>query len=1130
MKKLYTILAAATALTITATALPELGSAPQKVPAEAKTVPYSSNIATSSSTLDPDWTVINANDDSETWTAYSSTQTSWGGPGFAARYKYHSTNPGDDYLISPAISLQAGTEYMVRYQLSTYSYPESMKVYVSTTTEPEEIQALTPMKEYIDLKQNFYTLESFCFTPETDGEYYVSFYECSSKNQFYLYLAGFEIMENKFAPSTVTGLSGVRDAAREVKVNLSWTLPTKSTLGIAFTEEQTVEKVLVYRDGGERAIAELEGAATEFTDTEEYGLTPGTHTYEVAVVVAGETSAKCAPVTVKNVGPLVAVDVPADLTIADADDYDNWTVLVGDQRVGNCYDWAMMSGGKGAQYRYVASTDQDDWLISPPVNIVEPGFYKIDLGIYKSSSYDVPNKFELYAGKELSIEGMTQLVTEQIPLSTTKKTQSIVAKIAEAGTYYFGVHAATKSATGSMYVYVTGMTVEQTEKTPLAVTDLTATPDAELALSVTLNWTAPAEDTTGEELLPEEYSTEVYRGEDLIATLAGGVNEYVDEEVPASGVYTYKVKTVAPEGASVETHPAVTTTWVGKPWVALPYSTSFKSADVTRGTWSVLDANEDGKTWALTSGTISDDDFGCNPPVADSEGVRHYLDYLISPYMDFEAGYYVVYFQIRATKDMPLNVGLIPAGTASAERMDMQQVQQVLSAGTSWKQQKVIFHFDEAGEYQVVFAMNEDTTVGTTYVSDKMRLDDVSVEVYPVLPGVVTDLKVVAAEDESLEATVSWTNPTESNVPGLAPELTMANVYRDGDLVGIIEEGLVSGETTEWIDNEKNGLSAGTHKYEVEVFTADGKSTATRPAVTSEWIGGGYEAPYIAVGTNYSSESSYFFTEWTIINVDGDKGSSIWSEPYTWIARAAALNAANIENHADDWAISPRIQLDHNMVYKLTIDTYLGSSYEKYDVDGEGYPVEVYAGKGSDYTTYTYIGTLRLNARNGSTTNNELYLASSPQTHELYVCGATDEEMAETPETDEPVALSDEEDMGTSPNKDKAVNVPMGGTSFAFYVNTPGGCNIRRFTVEKDGSKTGVDFAEVEENGVVFVDGKLVVDGTATNLRVYDVAGKLVAMADVVEAGEFSLEGLNAGVYIVRLSVNGTPVSLKVRI
>lgn len=1119
MKKLYTILATASVLALTATALPDL-SGPQKVPAEAKTVPYSSNIATAdkSSNVDPDWTVIDANGDGKTWDSKGATnsQSSFGGPGYAIACTYSGSNASDDYLISPAIALEAGKEYIVQYLYTTYSDPESMKVFVSTTAVPEEIQALTPMKEYDNYKQNYYSRESFSFTPESDGEYYVTFYACSPKNKWRVEVAGFQIMENVFAPSTVTGLSGVRDAARGVKVDLSWTLPTKSTLGIAFTEEQTVEKVLVYRDGGERAIAELEGAAVEFTDTEEYGLTPGTHTYEVAVEVAGVTSEKCAPVTVKNVGPLVPAVLPADFTITEAEDFDNWTVLVGENKGSNGYDWELRSNNKEVQYRYASGCDQDDWLISPPVAVETPGYYKIDLGIYKSSSYDIANKFEFYAGKELSAAGMTKLISEQLQLPTSKKNQTLVVKLDEAGTYYFGIHAALKDFTGTMYVYVTGMAIEQTEKTPLAVTDLTATPDADLALNVTINWTAPAEDTTGEELLPEEYSTEVYRGEDLIATLAGGVNEYVDAEVPAPGVYSYKVKTVAPQGASVETHPSVTTTWVGKPWVALPYSTSFRSADITRGAWSILDANEDGKTWALTSGTISDDDFGCNPPIADSEGVRHYLDYLISPYMDFEAGYYVVYFQIRATKDMPLNVGVIPAGTASAERMDLQQVTKVLSTGTSWKQYQAILHFEEAGEYQVVFAMNEDTTIGTYYDSDKMRLDDVSVEVYPVLPGVVTDLKVVAAENEVLEATVSWINPTESNVPGLTPELTQALVYRDGDLVGIIEEGLVAGENVEWIDNEESGLSAGSHVYAVEIYTADGKSKTSRPSVMSEWIGGGYDAPYIAVGTNYTSESSHFFTEWNIINVDGDKS---YYEEYTWIPRGACLGTS-VTSKANDWAISPRIQLDHRMVYKLTIETYLGASLRGYD----DYPIHVYAGKGNDYNTFTFVGTITANLE---TSNGDMYTASSPQSHVLYVCGATDEEMAEAAQ---PEVLSDDAEIGASPNEDNSVNVPMGGTSFALYIDTPGGCNIRRFTVEKDGMKTGVDFAEVGEDGVVFVDGKLVIDGIATDLRVYDVAGKLVAMADVVEAGEFSLEGLNAGVYIVRLSVNGTPVSLKVRI
>lgn len=1025
MKKLYTALASVAAIAVTAVAVPEANSDPAAVPAEAKTVPYESALGGSS--LDADWTVVNSNNDNKTWEAYSYDQS--------AKYGYSSSNAADDWFISPAIALEGGKEYIITYvtKMGSSSYKENLKFFCTPSADPELIKQTTPLKEYTDSYINSYTTESVSFTPETSGNYYFSFYACSIADRMGIYLKNFSIMENKFEPRTVTGLTGTRDASRAVRVDLSWTLPTKTTLGLDLTAEQTVEKVLIYRDGGERAIAELDGPVTTFTDTEEYGLAAGNHTYEVAVTVAGVQSARCAPVTVKNVGPLQPVPVPADLQIADEDDFDNWTVLKGEAAVGNTYDWEYKSST--ARYQYVRSTDQDDWLISPPVIVAEPGYYMLTLGIYKSSGYDIANQFELYYGESSTIEAMTNLVSEKLPLSDVVKTQTIVTRIEKAGTYNFGIHAALKEVTGTMYVSVAGLKIEKTEKTPDAVTELTATPDANFGLKVALTWTNPTLATTGDELAADEYKIEVYRGEELIATLDGGTSSYEDT-VEKSGVYTYTVKTVAPEGASVKTHPSATTTWVGKPMVDLPYSTKFRTDDATIGTWSVIDANADEKTWYLygSYSSATDREYMCNPPVADGT-VRHYKDYLVSPYFAFEPGYYELAFTMRATKDMPLNVGLIPAGTASAERMDMTQVQALKSEGTSLQNKSVIFTIEEAGEYQLVFAMDMDTEIGTYYSSDAMRIDDVEVSTFTILPGLATEVKATAGENEALTATVSWLNPADSNVPGVAPVITKAVISRDGQQVAEVTEGLVAGEVSTWVDTEETGLTAGVHLYKVEIYNENGTSEDWPTTVESEWIGGGLATPYTATGTN--NDGPYWFAEWTIINVDGDKtGTSSWSEERSWIARGPGLQAANVENKADDWAISHRIDIRKDALYKVTIQSYLGYSYSKYDT-GEGYPVDFYCGKGTDPAGFTILKTLRLTSAGSS--------ASNPETHEIYVYGSDlATALAETEGEG-----STEGGEGTEPAEPAYFNIASGALSFAFHANTPGGCNILSFSVEK---------------------------------------------------------------------------------
>ncbi len=1051
-------------------------------PVVGKDVPYSSPVALKANTFDDGWSFIDANADSRTWSVYSDSQTtSWGGTGYAARSYYHSTNQADDWLISPAIHLEAGKEYKAFYIFKTYSDPQSMDVYCSKSKVPAEITTTTPLKTYEKITQRNYSREVITIVPEETGEYYISFHERSDKNKYYVYIACFEICENVFIPSGVSDLTAERDPMRGLKVSLNWTLPTTSTFGDAFTPEQTIEAVNIYRDGGERPVAILEGTATSFTDSDEYGLEAGTHTYAVEVVVAGVKSAKVNVGPTKYVGPVAPVAIPATMAINSADAFDNWTV-VKDAASQNTNNWVFYSSY--ARFQVVNSRAESDWLISPPVTVAEPGYYKITVNASKSTSYDYTHKLEVRYGKGMTAEALSNVACDAIPLTNRAADYSYTVRIDEAGAYNFAVYASNPAPTSSMQLSVYSIKVEKTEKTPAAVSGLTATPDADEALKVVLDWTAPALATSGDALAADEYTVEIARGTDVIATLPGGSTTYTDETIEKSGIYTYTVTTLAPEGSHVE-GVSVTTSWVGPRVVELPYTTGFSTADATRQIWEVLDGNADGKSWNYENQT-----YVCDEPASETDGVYAYDDYLLSPYFELAPGYYSVDFRTRGgysygNLNLAMNVGVIAAGTALPGRVALEQPKQyIINSSSTWTAMDTyVFHVEEAGRYQVVFAANEPNSK-VTQTSYRMAVDDVKVAAYPVLPGVVTDLVVTPAADEALEAVITWTNPTTTNVEGLAPVLVRADVYRGETMIGSVEEGLVAGAQSSFTDNTLE--LPGRYTYKVEVFTEGGKSASAAPAVESEWIGGGLPTPYEVSGATFGA--------WTLIDVDGDK--STWGDN-AWSVNNTALKA-DVTTKADDWAISPRINIDYFSIYNLSLETFLGVSYDKYGP----YELDIYAGQSADPAEFGLIATISVATGLNS---------SNTQRDEILVYGSR--------LFGEPAALSDDPSA-------IAVKVPCGATSFALHARQTGGVNVKSFKVEYHGIFTGIESVELGE-GISFDGTALRFDGMATDVCVYDVAGKLAA-AQAAADGSVSLEGLASGVYLVRLTLDGQVKTVKV--
>ena len=1030
MRKIYTILLGG--------ALVALGSVSAKAD-DVKSVPYSSPIYLDYNTLADGWENIDGNEDGKAWDGHSQTLSQFNlGTSYAARYYNTSTAVamGEDWMVSPPIHLEAGQEYKVLYiwRVESSSRPRSMEIHATTSKQLSKLKASEPVKSYVDYNNNVFTRDGFTFTPEETGDYYFSFTAAVPAENYWMWVANLEVYKNEFTPSPVTNFTAVRDPQRTISATLNWTLPTTSTFGDPFTEEQTVEAVNIYRDGSQEPVAVLSGDddLTQFVDTEANGLTVGEHSYDVEVVVAGVKSGKVNAKT-KYVGPVQPAAVPYVWDITSADEFEDWTVIKGAESVSTS-NWNYYSSN--ARFYEQKELKEYDFLASPPFAIDKPGYYEVTIKAGPSTTnYDCT--LMLVYGKERTEEGLGNVICEKIPFRTANNVDySYVVRIDDPDTYYFAAVAATESPEYSYgpTIYVCSIGVKETEKTPAAVTKLKATPDVDEALEVTLSWTCPDKSSNGEDLQPEEYSIEVYKGETLVTTLPGGTTSYVDSNIENPGVYTYSVKTVAPQGASVG-EVTVTSPWVGDHTVSLPYATSFSSSDQTVNVWDAVDANEDGKTWHMYSSSMRCSQ-GVNP--GKEEGTREYEDYLLSPYFDMTPGYYEFKFKVvggSTTNSYTHHVGIVKAKNFDASNVELLFPETFVSTTTStYSAPEVAYRvkIEEAGKYQIVFAAIEDLKELTGYSDDDYYyygMSNFSVQSLPVLPGIVSDLAVTPAENEVCEALVSWTNPTETNIEGESIEdypLVKAVIIRDGEEIGEVTENLVPGQISTFTDNEESGLTPGKHVYSVEVYNEAGKSAEAAPSIESEWIGGALEAPVYFEGND--------FGDWSFVDVHGNQTSTYdgWSVNSTSM-RVDETNAGNLY---DDWAISPLINFKKHNIYTLTFKYYLGRIY----AENTGYTIDLYIGSGSDVSGYTKFGELVFQDEDGT--------SSYPETYEIKI---------KAMKSDSPAQIDAEEDPYD-------VLVPVGSQSIALRAHTKGGGYVKSLNIS-EGVVVGVDNIETEISG-----------------------------------------------------------------
>lgn len=245
------------------------------------------------------WTVLDQNNDGTTWTQKN-------GEGV---YNYHRTNKADDWLVTPAFSLEAGKTYRFGFDIKTYSSSteENLKVMLGSAPQPESLTVtLLDLPGY---KNNKYATKEILIAPDRSGTYYIGFYAYSDPNKWYIYLDNIRFEEVVSLPAPITDLTVQSGSEGSLKAVLNWTNPDKDQLGNALEELTAID---IYRD--EQLIHTIVESLTpgekgQWTDREI--TAPGKYRYRIIPRnQAGETPGETPVVT----SPWIGEDTPAAVT------------------------------------------------------------------------------------------------------------------------------------------------------------------------------------------------------------------------------------------------------------------------------------------------------------------------------------------------------------------------------------------------------------------------------------------------------------------------------------------------------------------------------------------------------------------------------------------------------------------------------------------------------------------------------------------------------------------------------------------------------------------------------------------------------------------------------------------------
>lgn len=234
----------------------------------------------------------------------------------------------DDWLISPAIALEAGQDYRVRYDYNSINVPEIMEVYLSADTDVDgQLTLLSKATIGWDDESTWKRCE--IFSVEQSGLYHLMWRNCTPSASYGLMLDNirFDIYANHQAPAAVADLTATAAEGTDLRNTIAFTAPTLTYQGETLAD---IERIDIYRNGDVKAAYTFEAPATgaqlSWTDTD---CPNGMNEYRV---VAYNAAGQGEEAVISN---WVGLDIPALVTITDYYMNDQNQAVVSWEAVGN---------------------------------------------------------------------------------------------------------------------------------------------------------------------------------------------------------------------------------------------------------------------------------------------------------------------------------------------------------------------------------------------------------------------------------------------------------------------------------------------------------------------------------------------------------------------------------------------------------------------------------------------------------------------------------------------------------------------------------------------------------------------------------------------------------------------------
>ena len=261
-------------------------------------------------------------------------------------------------------------------------------------------------------------------------------------------------------------------------------------------------------------------------------------------------------------------------------------------------------------------------------------------------------------------------------------------------------------------------------------------------------------------------------------TLEGTATAWQDTEAQGltSGFHTYEVKVLL--GAAKSAATSVTTKYVGPiaPQV-LPYTADLSSAENVDAFFTQYHGPKSTQTavWKFTKSSYIGNSLNLSTTKNLVED-----EYLVTPPLTVEeAGAYKVTLDFQVGYNGGEKLELVLGKGKTAEELNI-PVQTITSFKSSRSKYEIYVQIPEGGKYYLgLHACSEKVpTYGCSY-----KLYGLNVEKTAIVPVQITDLAAVPFADMTNNVTLTWTNPSKTNIGTDLAALTKVELKRNGEVV-----------------------------------------------------------------------------------------------------------------------------------------------------------------------------------------------------------------------------------------------------------------------------------------------------------------------------------------------------------